>query len=160
PPSCPDWLKKFLVEACRHNLGPLYRQLVEAVGALEHAYGYANDLGAKLTLNHRPQQFGVWFRDGRKWIASHDGIRFSQEIETFVTTFRSWWSEMQPEWRMRDVNGKFEREAAAGRSWETLGSPGKDGMILVIAALSWWGREEGKSRSPAWVECAEDVLWV
>ncbi|KAJ7052988.1 hypothetical protein C8F01DRAFT_997366 [Mycena amicta] len=158
PSNCADWLEKFLVEACRHDLGPLFRQLVEAVAALEHAYGYANV--GKLPLKERPSQFGVWFRDGRKWIQGHDGIRFKGNTETFAERFHSWWSEMQPEWRARGVDGKYERMAAAGRSWGAMGSPGKDGMLLVVAALGWWGREEGKSRSPAWTAAAEEVLWA
>ncbi|KAJ7050915.1 hypothetical protein C8F01DRAFT_952805, partial [Mycena amicta] len=144
----------------RQDLGPLFRQLVEAVAELEEAYGYANDLGAKLTRKERPPQFATWFRDGRKWNAGHDVIRFQGDVEGFRQMFLSWWSEMQPAWRERGDDGRYRRDPAAGRGWETMGSPGKDGMLLVVAALSWWGREEGKTHSVGWNTAAEDVLWV
>ncbi|KAJ7061953.1 hypothetical protein C8F01DRAFT_944198, partial [Mycena amicta] len=155
-----DWLEKFIVEASRHDLGPVFRKLVEAVAELEHGYGYADDLGAKLTMTNRPTQFTEWFRDGRKWIASHPRIRFKDDVDGFIKMFRLWWSEMQPEWRGRGIDGEFDRVAAAGRSWGSMGSPGKNGMLLVVAALGWWGREEGKSRSASWNATAGDVLWA
>ncbi|KAJ7061118.1 hypothetical protein C8F01DRAFT_987632 [Mycena amicta] len=160
PANCAGWLEKFIVEACRYNLGPLFRQLVEAVAELEHAYGYANDLGCKLSRTERPPQFATWFRDGRKWIASHNDIRFQGDVDGFRKMFLAWWSAMQPAWRERGDDGQYKRVLAAGRGWETLASPGKDGMILVVAALSWWGREEGKTRSAGWNTVAADVLWV
>ncbi|KAJ7050891.1 hypothetical protein C8F01DRAFT_1263591 [Mycena amicta] len=143
PLNCAGWLEKFLVEACRQDLGPLFRQLVEAVAELEEAYGYANDLGAKLTRKRTPPT-----------------VCDLGDVEGFRQMFLSWWSEMQPAWRERGDDGRYRRDPAAGRGWETMGSPGKDGMLLVVAALSWWGREEGKTHSVGWNTAAEDVLWV
>nr|GAT58246.1 predicted protein [Mycena chlorophos] len=103
PPNAPVWLQQTLTEFARHDLGPDFRDVVQALAELEETYGFAS--GGKLPMDGRLEQFVMWFRDGRKWVGTHEGIRFQNNISDFAASFGRWWAKMQPAWRSKDAAG-------------------------------------------------------
>ena len=53
--------------------------------------------------------------------------------------FRSWWSALQPSWRILP-SGQYSREVPADETWANLRKSGSSGIYTVIMALSWWAR--------------------
>nr|GAT43316.1 predicted protein [Mycena chlorophos] len=145
PLDAPVWMQRTLVELTRHDLGPRFREAVQELAELEQAYQFAG--GGKLPLEGRPEQFVGWFWDGQKWVGKHEAIRFQHRIPEFAASFQRWWGSMQPAWRLKDGSGNWVRVVSEGQSWNPLVQPGKDGLLLVVAALNWWGREEAGSPS-------------
>ena len=65
---------------------------------------------------------------------------------------------MNPSWRNRDESGRLVVGAGGSGPWDTLICPGQNGLISVLACLSWWFEEEHSS--DRWREAVSDVLWV
>lgn len=75
----------------------------------------------------------------------------------FAEQWGDWWAGLQPDWRVKDQNGRLSRSGTG--DWEALHKPGKGGFLLVLLCLMWW-REAQDSPEAAWDAAVEDVAWV
>jgi len=57
--------------------------------------------------------------------------------DDYEPQFRSWWSALQPSWRILP-SGQYSREVPADETWANLRKSGSSGIYTVIMALLWW----------------------
>ena len=97
--------------------------------------------------NLRPPEISVWMKNWRPWkdmeLANKE--KFSQE-------WWAWWSSLQPDSRTR------EDEPTIQMDWGKLSKPGKNGFLLVILSLAWWGKVS--NRDEGWLKAVAEVLKV
>ena len=72
-----------------------------------------------------------------------------------------WWTSLQPSWRHSDV-WPLPRGPIGDGKWDELLVGGKDGLFVVVMALSWWIGESAKTPGEGFgiMEAIADVSWV
>nr|GAT46269.1 predicted protein [Mycena chlorophos] len=154
PPDIADWLRLPWAQIADDVVHDDWPHLLRDFCDLERAYGWENN-GALLMTSERPSELTQWVRNGRKAF-SKTQIKNAQKFEQ---KWSAWWSHLQPAWRKVGDNTS---ENTAG-DWGVLRAPGKNGLLLFVAGLFWWGKIE-KTRyqtvTAAWVEAMTDVLVV
>ncbi|KAJ7576765.1 hypothetical protein C8J56DRAFT_799379 [Mycena floridula] len=132
----------------------MWKQLVRGWVALESSYNFENGRGG-LSASGRPDQVHWWVSCKRKSVVLSTLV----DLEPFVEIFSSWWSALNPEWREHDITGKLVQ--SSGGSWDCLRAPGINGMLSVIACMWWWALKAEKGvKDSAWIQMAEDIIWV
>ncbi|KAF9017041.1 hypothetical protein BDZ89DRAFT_935656, partial [Hymenopellis radicata] len=84
----------------------------------------------------RPSVLTTWIMNGR----TRTGKRVvlgEADAAALATSWESWWAELQEIWRMRDEDGRWRRDVY-GNEWKKLIVPGQNGLLSVVAVLSWW----------------------
>ena len=73
----------------------------------------------------------------------------------------SWWKGLQPPWR-NTGNWPLLQSHSTVDAWDKLLVGGKDGIFVVVMALSWWisKTKQGTSESQKLTEAVADVSWV
>ncbi len=79
-------------------------------------------------------------------------------MQIFTDNVWSWWSSINPSWRLRDEKGRLVVGAGGSGPWEELLRPGQNGLVSVLVCLMWWFRKDGETAG--WKEIVKDVLWV
>lgn len=88
------------------------------------------------------------------------GSRETEEL--WVGVWWKWWRSLQPEERSALENGELSHPETV--DWSGMAQMyGKNGMLLVMATLGWWGkvaqrREEAEVKE--WLVAVGDVTWV
>jgi hypothetical protein len=94
-----------------------------------------------------PTEIGVWMKNRRPWkdvgIANTAG---------FVQKWWGWWSSLQPD--SRTANDML----IINMNWEKLKKPGRNGFLLIILSLVWWGK--ASSRDEEWQMAVAEVSKV
>jgi hypothetical protein len=56
-----------------------------------------------------------------------------------------WWKALQPKWRVLDDGNLRQDIGEDSQEWEGLHQGGRNGIFMIIIALSWWveGAAEG-----------------
>jgi hypothetical protein len=70
-----------------------------------------------------------------------------KDLPCLKMKWRAWWSKLCPE----DAS-----VAPADRSWASLRKSGKNGFLLVMVCLTWWGSAAGAGNE--WREAVEEVI--
>ena len=80
----------------------------------------------------RPSEIGVWMKNRRVWrdVELADQVKFSQQ-------WWAWWSSLQPDSRSGDDKPTIDMD------WAKLRKAGKNGFLLVVLSLVWWGKALG-----------------
>jgi hypothetical protein len=100
----------------------------------------------------RPPEIAAWMKKGRRWKDME-----IDDIETFSQQWWEWWSSLQPEQRIR--NGQDSLTAARrDMDWSDLHKPGKNGFLLIMVSLVWWGNTSNMDES--WLKAVLDVTSV
>jgi hypothetical protein len=101
--------------------------------------------------NVRPGEIVTWMKNHRKLVdvAIGDRVEFSEK-------WWAWWSTLQLDTRMRNTDGVMVA-LTAGMDWEKLWKPGRNGMLLVMLALTWWG---SASNDESWEQAVVEVCAV
>ncbi|KAJ7680856.1 hypothetical protein DFH06DRAFT_973093, partial [Mycena polygramma] len=162
PTEAPEWFRKIFPEISREGGLPApYWELLCAYLEFEQKANFENR--GELAKGVRPKQVSDWVRDGRGRTQELRGI---SDIKGFEAEWWTWWTRLQPAWREpgreRRKAGKTET-VPEGANWGTLASPGKNGILSVVASLYWWAvaeREEGKGSSGGWEDAVADTTWV
>ena len=68
------------------------------------------------------------------------------DLPLLKTKWRAWWSKLCPE----------DAPVPADRSWESLRKPGKNGFLLMMVCLAWWGSAAGADNE--WKEAIGEVV--
>lgn len=145
---------------------------MEALIAIEKSLlgGYMGDTRGRkkavIPVAMRPPIVTGWIQNGRCRVGK-TGTPMARmvikpgDIPKFLKAWSGWWAALQPEWRVRRENGGWERDTY-GEDWHTMIIPGQNGLLSVIAALSWWGsavKLEGKGETE-WLDAVADVEWM
>ncbi|KAF9002590.1 hypothetical protein BDZ89DRAFT_1050173 [Hymenopellis radicata] len=158
--TAPDWLadalKEFDVASGQKHLRELFLLLLE----IESGYKSRTPKEKHLPAQKRPGMLSRWIGGGRTGRLERQELK-EKEISKFVAAFHGWWDLMQPSWRSRDVEGKWEMEMY-GADWQKLDCGGVNGFLSVVACLSWWASAcaQGKCELSELEKVVVDVKWV
>lgn len=111
---------------------------------------------------NRPAIVGTWITAGRCDRSAGQNMNVAPaQLGKLEADFRKWWDGMQPGWRIRDKDGNWDRGSYEG-DWGNMVCPGRNGMLSVVATLSWWGRKVLASEhgGKKWKVMVDDVKWV
>lgn len=103
----------------------------------------------------RPAEVSAWMKNHRKWTDVP-----IKDLDGFRKAWWSWWSALQPEARMADAdrrNNEAMKVPSVDMDWEKLRKPGKNGLLLIMLALAWWGASSDDDR---WKKAVADVSAV
>ncbi|KAK7050158.1 hypothetical protein R3P38DRAFT_3173224 [Favolaschia claudopus] len=135
----------------------------------EAAWGFQDGENIPPVRTNRPVEIGGWVNRGRVWglppsVGMMMGRRSSvgQAASLWVPRWWVWWRMMQPTEREEAEDGSLTRPEVA--DWSTMAKMyGKNGLVLVMASLYWWGcaahRFDGDDREE-WLAGVRDVTWV
>ncbi|KAF7357239.1 hypothetical protein MSAN_01318900 [Mycena sanguinolenta] len=135
---------------------------VRAYFDFEAACGYV-DNGARIRQDTRPRQVNAWLTMGRKWrlppsLGTDLGTR--DTAESWVCSWWKWWTSLQPKERLASDVDLSRPELA---DWSEMAQlHGKNGLLLVMATLMWWGEvsQDDLTARSRWLEAVDDVTWV
>ncbi|KAK0457757.1 uncharacterized protein EV420DRAFT_1643614 [Desarmillaria tabescens] len=136
-PTAPEWLKTALSELTAMNLGAQFVKILYTWANVERLWGYEN-VRVGPHVKTRPLELGKWVSVGR--IRSKEPQINAKDLDQFKRTWVVWWRTMQPEWRAlkeTDNIGAWTREFY-GSDWSSLKFPDQNGLLGVLATLSWW----------------------
>ncbi|KAF9022414.1 hypothetical protein BDZ89DRAFT_1042221 [Hymenopellis radicata] len=169
--DAPSWLEEAVDEFMGAEGGDALLSLMRLLLEIERQHGWISvDEGKKFNLpgaRMRPHLLTSWISNGR----TRQRKRIVVDEKTgpaFVAAWKPWWSYLQESWRVRGEDGEWKRDAY-GDEWKKMGVPGQNGMLSVVAVLSWWksfiesqgsvlGAEAVGEKE--WVGARNDVEWV
>ncbi|KAF8892746.1 hypothetical protein CPB85DRAFT_1177072, partial [Mucidula mucida] len=98
----------------------------------------------RLPAQKRLEMLSHWIAGGRTGRLERQVLK-EKDVLKFLAAFQSWWDVLQPSWCSRDAEGKWET-GMYGKDWQKLDCGGVNGLLSVVACLSWWASacEEGK----------------
>jgi hypothetical protein len=120
-------------------------------------------------MEGRPREVSEWVRAGRglrsrSKKAYHAVIA---DVAEYAQRWGSWWKSLQPEWRKRGSDNRWEilDHYPDECEWGTLASQGQNGCLSLVASLYFWGmaRPVGDGNAGVWSEwdwAVQDVLWM
>jgi hypothetical protein len=77
--------------------------------------------------------------------------------ERFGKQWWAWWSSLQPDSRLHD-DPTLISLPTAGMDWTALRKPGKNGFLLIMVSLAWWGKASGTCGG--WLKAVVEVTNV
>ncbi|PPR03273.1 hypothetical protein CVT24_012820 [Panaeolus cyanescens] len=132
------------------TLGEEWVVFVKAWSVFQTNAGFDKSANGRLPSQNRPVVV-------KNWIARARSVTYRPDIGSlthYEKGFNSWWTSMQPPWRM--VNGRLDKERTDG-DWSALNQPGPNGLLNVVAALYFWGRAAyGGKHEKAWKAAVKD----
>ncbi|KAJ6449248.1 hypothetical protein C8R47DRAFT_1084781 [Mycena vitilis] len=117
----------------------------------ERAWGFraAGLLGAMKSRQGRPSEVSKFMTYARKWEVEMDAeaVGPREREDSFAHGWWVWWELLQPKGRRDGEGGLLAAADVDVAEWEVLAkSHGRNGFLLVVACLFWWGSaaaEEG-----------------
>ena len=110
----------------------------------------------KLSAKLRPVCISEWIGHGHSptWQPT------ILSIPLLKKSFRSWWCDLQPSWRISG-NSSIALDRIDG-DWGTLRKPGLNGIHSIMAGLFYWGCKVQKSTKnhSGWASAMEDCILV
>lgn len=99
----------------------------------------------------RPTEISMWMKNHRRWTDIP-----IKDVNVFSKAWWVWWTSLQPETRISD-DGTMAAPSV-GMDWTNLRKPGKNGLLLIMLALSWWGSASGNDN--CWKSAVAEVCAV
>ncbi|KAJ7433026.1 hypothetical protein B0H11DRAFT_2377168 [Mycena galericulata] len=173
-PLSEAWLRtdmgKWSPELCRAHAafalgekwGDLWVDCVNKYIDFEAACGYKEE-GPRIGGENRPDEVGEWIKGGRKWHTPPSIKRLGAKGEagSFINEWWVWWRSLQPperEWSTELKALSMPDDVSWGKLPRMCGP---NGLMQVMATLTWWGLQETRSKSiveaVAWRRAVEDV---
>jgi hypothetical protein len=97
----------------------------------------------------RPPEIAVWMKNRRLW----KDVELIDEVG-FKRQWWAWWISLQPDSRIFD-NKNNASPPTIDMDWAKLEKHGRNGFLLIMLALTWWGKASG--RSDGWLKAVGDV---
>lgn len=145
------------------DLGENYVTLVKRWVAFERANGWKNPRSGLMT-HGRPKVVTTWLQNARYERKGGEPKLTGDSLVTFTKDFRNWWVNLQPTWRPVTEGSQLRSVDNFGDDWKSLDKCGKNGWLLLIASLKWWGvalnSEDGERRQQLhdeWTRVLEDI---
>ncbi|KAF8209729.1 hypothetical protein K438DRAFT_1753376 [Mycena galopus ATCC 62051] len=129
--------------------GADWGHLVIAYLEFEAACGY-QEAGPRMDGEHRPAEVAAWMKSGRKWGALPKMRKIGSvgDKASYADDWWLWWRSVQPP--ERECMGGTLLTWPTKMTWGKLPRMyGKNGFMLVIASLLWWGQEETRTGNAA-----------
>lgn len=135
PPNAPKYVENILALCLWVEGHERWQRVVQAWFQFNQAATFqpSSKTLLRLSTSGRPKEVGTWISYARS-------ATFCPEVSLplFGDQFSGWWRGMQPEGRDA-VEGEFIGMTRGGEvDWTQLKISGQNGMVNVLAALSWW----------------------
>ncbi|KIY60888.1 hypothetical protein CYLTODRAFT_427753 [Cylindrobasidium torrendii FP15055 ss-10] len=170
-----EWMLGPLMEFREASGGSKLGPVMLKYAVLERAYASKSmsaktlPKGSRDTL--RPAQLTRWVGTGRHRHGMRICVGGEKEINAMVKAFVGWYGFLQPEWREKKGKEFLHTEPPSDKSpedvWGVMLAPGQNGLLSVLAVLSWWGSsifdkgvDTGKYDSKLWAHHVSDLDWV
>lgn len=124
---------------CEREWGVGWEECVEEYIEFQRLSGFPDEGEAYDTVG-RPAELKKWMKSHRLLKENNVGVVFSRK-------YMAWWSSLQP----------AQHPHTADSDWTTLRKAGKNGLLLVVLALVWWGGRGSSSRDAEWIAAVCDV---
>lgn len=152
----PLWVTNALTLFNSANLGAEWQALISAWLEFEKVSDYEEI--QRLRCRRRPHAVGEWIQNART-VTYRPKIK---NISKFATEFAAWWKNIQPTWRMENVNSQTPQEEG---NWDEIRRPGLNGLLSVIAGLFFWGNAiqtppRAAAARATWLKALNDVAYV
>jgi hypothetical protein len=129
---------------------------VDAYLAFERAWGFPGKgfLAAPGESLGRPKAVAVFMRDARRWgiptELGFDAVGPREDASSFAHEWWRWWKLLQPKTRVNDsAHGLTHPSDIAPGDWDELAKMhGRNGMLMVMGCLLWWGDVTEESEDP------------
>ncbi|KAL1942370.1 hypothetical protein VTO73DRAFT_6434 [Trametes versicolor] len=143
----PEWMGDALKYFVLIEGGEQWAQLVTKWQKLEASLGYPDGQNRQnwLLAKGRLEEIKIWTKNAR----DYEKLPKIKSVKQYTTTWKQWWTALQPGSRMLDSN-----------NWPMRG--GCNGFFLVVISLAWWVSAavlSGEGLEEAMV-AVEDILWV
>ncbi|KAL1698268.1 hypothetical protein EV121DRAFT_218448 [Schizophyllum commune] len=161
--ACPKfaqpWFKAIFNVMNQQDLGNNYCRLLSVWCKIEEWHSFSINKGASLSIHRapgRPAQLSTWIAGGcraKKPLAIKNVRGFKREMW-------AWWTELQPDWRLRDNKGNTVLDNCVGGNWGVLKVHSQNGLTSAVACLCWWGLAVGDTAKDSWERCVANIAWV
>ncbi|KAK7057359.1 hypothetical protein R3P38DRAFT_2759626 [Favolaschia claudopus] len=152
--------------------GKDWRDCVKEFIRLERAHGFVTK--GKVAAPHgdekvRPEEVPAFMNRARKWerkVALKSAAGPADDNGSFGARWWGWWKRGQPSSRVGENETLLSLEVVASSEWERLANMvGKNGLLLYVGALLWWGEAAAESERPAdlvedWLRAVVEVRMV
>ncbi|KAJ7815839.1 hypothetical protein B0H13DRAFT_1663835 [Mycena leptocephala] len=167
-----DWSES-LIQAHRYcstkAWGATWTALLSAWVQFEWLNYHHEDNG-RLSSSERPSEIPQWMKEHRVYDDYEVGENFGEQL-------LGWWKQLGPRRRWQQLENERCRPARDAKEWEDwgrLGSSGRNGPLLIVLGLAWWGQKiwnegstEGLDGGEAalaaaddWHFLVEDLTWA
>jgi hypothetical protein len=99
------------------------------------------DEGRGYPANSKPSEISYWQKSHRPW--KDQGLR-KKTLAEFEAEWWRWWKLLQPESRGAN-RAEYMDVPTVDMDWTKLRVPGRNGFLLVMVSLTWWGMLCGHS---------------
>ncbi|TFK18459.1 hypothetical protein FA15DRAFT_547960, partial [Coprinopsis marcescibilis] len=110
------------------------------------------------TAKNRPEAIAAWIKRHRNAKASIPPMG-----PDFCKRMKTWWSDLQPEWRNADnidnMTSWGTGNVPADTNWGGLDRGGTAGLYTVVVPLAWSLSDESPSKDELW-PMVDDVAWA
>jgi hypothetical protein len=161
-----------LVQAHRYcsekQWGPAWTALLAALVYYEWSDYHHEDRG-HLDATQRPAEIPQWMKEHRVYDDYDVGENFGQQLF-------AWWKALGPRRRWRDIEegSRPARDVKEWEDWGRLDVSGRNGPLLLVVGLAWWGQkvwnegaaaglgggEAALAAAADWLFVVEDVTWA
>ncbi|KAJ7088021.1 hypothetical protein B0H15DRAFT_801080 [Mycena belliarum] len=144
------------------DLGPHFHAVLAAWTRIEAASRFENG-PTKLSSKKRPDQVRAWIA-AKRGKTGGAGVTVT-DAAAYAIQWQAWWDSLQPEWRVKGVDGTWEiggEYGERGREWGPLYQWGVNGVVSIVASLYFWGcavKEDDRSQE-VWEAAVGDVGWM
>ncbi|KAJ7126221.1 hypothetical protein C8R44DRAFT_618328 [Mycena epipterygia] len=160
PARAAPWFVEARAQLTKSDLGCHFNALLAAWTRLEDVSRYEHS-GKNLSATLRPSQVTAWITSARGARAKADLV--VKDATAYAGVWQSWWDSLQPEWRIKGADGRWETEeyGGGGEEWGPLYRWGVNGTLSLLAALYFWGcNVRDESEVVVWEAAVTDVLWM
>ncbi|KAF8170465.1 hypothetical protein K438DRAFT_1613950 [Mycena galopus ATCC 62051] len=155
PPKAAAWFANTFSQVTAVNLGPHFDALLAAWIRIETASKF--EIGKyALTSKGRPAEVSRWIG------GHHTKVPEVRNVTAYAKAWWKWWDSMQPEWRVRGADAKWEVQAEYGEWEDELLVWGKNGHLALVGSLYFWGCAVLGSATlhSDWEAAVLDVTWI
>ncbi|KAH9846594.1 hypothetical protein C2E23DRAFT_872276 [Lenzites betulinus] len=149
----PKWVREAFDHMESKGYGHAFMRVVEWWVVLEHSYKWATSTKG-LGTEHRPPEVAHWLRVLRRRLDRSPTI---EDDAAYAAQWWNWWTQLQPEWRQLDADGR--PVIGEDGDWDSLKSPGKNGVLIVLLSLVWWREVATEQTVRLWAAALADVGW-
>lgn len=97
-----------------------------------------------------------WWRKSKRPLK--DQPPRQRSAEACIANFWQWWTSLQPLERAYNPALSKNIRPSKEMNWEKLEKPGRNGVLLVMLLLTWWGSFSGYDTG--WLRAVNDVTSV
>ncbi|KAJ7152749.1 hypothetical protein C8R43DRAFT_849903, partial [Mycena crocata] len=161
PSKAAPWFESAFKEITREDLGCHYQALVAAWTRVEDASKFVQG-PTNLASRSRPAEVGTWINLKKRGTAP-----VVTDVAGYAAKWESWWSSLQPEWRVAGGDGRWTTTGGYGpdgKDWGKLFVWGVNGTLSLVASLYFWGCAVSDGAKPEdrarWEEAVQDTVWM